>query len=299
MGNHYHLQLETLETNLSAAMQWLNLTYGGWFNRRYRRVGPLFQGRFKATLHDSSPAALTINRYIHLNPVRVKGLGGHEVRAGAPERLKVDAENLEPDLMLLKARVEVLRTYRWSSYPVYVGSAKNPGWLTTTEIYRFFGDHTLHSLRGAYRRQLEEMAALGRWESGWKEEVKAAMLFGTESFVEKMGSLLKGDRREQTPVRLARRLHLTWADIVQGVESAWGGQWDQVSTERGNGALPAALYLGQRHAGLRLAELGQFCGGMEYSAVNAAISRFEKRLKVDSGLRTKLRKAAEILKIEI
>jgi hypothetical protein len=38
---------------------------------------------------------------------------------------------------------------------------------------------------------------------------------------------------------------------------------------------------------------------MEYSAVNAAISRFEKRLGVDRGLRTKLREAAEMLKIEI
>ena len=38
---------------------------------------------------------------------------------------------------------------------------------------------------------------------------------------------------------------------------------------------------------------------MEYSAVNAAISRFEKILKVGSGLRTKLRKAAEVLKIKI
>jgi hypothetical protein len=38
---------------------------------------------------------------------------------------------------------------------------------------------------------------------------------------------------------------------------------------------------------------------MEYSAANAAISRFEKRLKVGSGLRTKLRKAAKMLKIEI
>jgi hypothetical protein len=33
MGNHYHLQLETLGANLSSAMQWLNLTYGGWFNQ--------------------------------------------------------------------------------------------------------------------------------------------------------------------------------------------------------------------------------------------------------------------------
>src|SRR5690242_2310196 len=48
MDNHYHLLLQTLEANLSQAMQWLNVGYGVWFNRRHCRVGHLFQGRFKA-----------------------------------------------------------------------------------------------------------------------------------------------------------------------------------------------------------------------------------------------------------
>jgi hypothetical protein len=48
MGNHYHLQLEAPQVDLSRAMQWLNLSYGAWFNRRHERSGPLFQGRFKA-----------------------------------------------------------------------------------------------------------------------------------------------------------------------------------------------------------------------------------------------------------
>jgi hypothetical protein len=39
-------------------------------------VGPLFQGRFKAVLHEPSTQALVINRYIHLNPVRISRLGG-------------------------------------------------------------------------------------------------------------------------------------------------------------------------------------------------------------------------------
>jgi hypothetical protein len=39
MDNHYHLLAETLESNLSAAMQWLNLSYSVWFNRRHRPVG--------------------------------------------------------------------------------------------------------------------------------------------------------------------------------------------------------------------------------------------------------------------
>ena len=44
MDNHYHLQLETPRANLSKAMQWLNAAYSIWYNRKYGRVGPLFQG---------------------------------------------------------------------------------------------------------------------------------------------------------------------------------------------------------------------------------------------------------------
>jgi REP-associated tyrosine transposase len=55
-------------------MQWLNLSYGAWFNRLHDRRGPLFQGRFKAILHDPVESALIINRYSHLIPVQVNKL---------------------------------------------------------------------------------------------------------------------------------------------------------------------------------------------------------------------------------
>jgi putative transposase len=50
IDNHYHLQVETPEANLSEGMRWLNVSYSVWFNRRHQRVGHLFQGRFKATV---------------------------------------------------------------------------------------------------------------------------------------------------------------------------------------------------------------------------------------------------------
>src|SRR3990172_9313599 len=47
MSNHYHLEVETLEGNISRSMQWLNNVYAGYINKKYKRVGHLFQGRFK------------------------------------------------------------------------------------------------------------------------------------------------------------------------------------------------------------------------------------------------------------
>ena len=116
MPNHYHLQVETPRANLSRAMQWLNVSYSIWFNRKYQRVGPLFQGRFKAVLHDWSTHGLIINKYIHLNPVRVRKLGGHEGRG--------DLEQ-EPDSDLRVARVDALQRTRGVLIPTIAGSRRH------------------------------------------------------------------------------------------------------------------------------------------------------------------------------
>ena len=47
MTNHYHLILETPEANLSRAMQWFNVSYAVYYNRRHRPHGPHFQNRYK------------------------------------------------------------------------------------------------------------------------------------------------------------------------------------------------------------------------------------------------------------
>src|SRR6266516_3674047 len=91
MPNHYRLLAETTEANLSQAMQWLNVSYTIWFNRRHQRVGHLFQGRFKSVLVEPQTWALGLSRYIHLNPVRVRQLAlGHDCASGPVSNL--DAE---------------------------------------------------------------------------------------------------------------------------------------------------------------------------------------------------------------
>ena len=73
MTNHYHLLLGTPEGNLSAALQWLNGSYGMWYNRRHQRTGHLFGERYKAILVEGSAWGLEVSVYIHLNPVATEG----------------------------------------------------------------------------------------------------------------------------------------------------------------------------------------------------------------------------------
>ena len=71
MNNHVHLCLETGQRHsIGQFMQWLHTSYAGYINHRYRRVGHLFQGRYKSVLVDQDVYALALSRYIHLNPVR-------------------------------------------------------------------------------------------------------------------------------------------------------------------------------------------------------------------------------------
>jgi REP element-mobilizing transposase RayT len=72
MKNHLHLLIEVEEIPLSRIMQTLLFGYAGYFNRRYREVGHLFQGRYKAILCEKDAYLLELVRYIHLNPVRAK-----------------------------------------------------------------------------------------------------------------------------------------------------------------------------------------------------------------------------------
>jgi len=70
MPNHVHLLLETSSVPLPKFMQGLKQSYTQFFNRRHRKVGHLFQGRYHAIVCEKDRYLLALVRYIHLNPVR-------------------------------------------------------------------------------------------------------------------------------------------------------------------------------------------------------------------------------------
>ena len=123
MSNHYHLLLEITEVNLSRSVQWLNTSYSVWFNRRHRRSGHLFQGRFKSVVVEPESWGLEVSRYLHLNPVRLRwlGLGKAEVQRSR----SVGVEELSP--AQVRERVQLLRRYPWSSYAAISAPRFRPG----------------------------------------------------------------------------------------------------------------------------------------------------------------------------
>lgn len=72
MNNHVHLALETGQQPLSRIMAGLQSSYTQSFNRRHRRAGHLFQGRYKAFVVEKDRYLLALVRYVHDNPVRAR-----------------------------------------------------------------------------------------------------------------------------------------------------------------------------------------------------------------------------------
>ncbi len=148
MANHYHLLVETPKGNLSLGMRQLNGIYTQAFNRRHKRVGHLFQGRFKAILVERESYLLELCRYIVLNPIRVKG----NLKAGA---------------------------WKWSSYRATAGLAPAPGFLHTDWLLGQFGKNRAQAQK-RYREFVKEGLESRPWEA-----LKGQIYLGSEEFIER------------------------------------------------------------------------------------------------------------------
>lgn len=67
MSNHFHLLIKQLTSRIDLFMNSMCTRYVTYFNKKYKRVGPLFQGVYKAVLVESEEQLLYLSRYIHLN----------------------------------------------------------------------------------------------------------------------------------------------------------------------------------------------------------------------------------------
>jgi len=73
MGNHYHfLLMQVKGGSISKFMQRFKQSFATYFNIKYRRMGPVFEGRFKAKPITDMSYYLEIQKYIARNPVKVK-----------------------------------------------------------------------------------------------------------------------------------------------------------------------------------------------------------------------------------
>lgn len=123
MPNHIHLILKQLKDNgISRFMHKLGTGYTMSFNQKYKRVGSLFQGPYRAVLIDKEPYFYHLPYYIHLNPLDIKFPEWRD------DRLKD-----------YKQAIEYLNKYRWSSHLDYLGIKNFPSISNRTFLTKVMG----------------------------------------------------------------------------------------------------------------------------------------------------------------
>jgi putative transposase len=160
MDNHYHLLIETSEPTLSVGMRQLNGVYTQAYNRKYQKVGHLFQGRFKSILVEKETYLLELCRYIVLNPVRAK-------------------------------MVTHPRYYTWSSFKATSGIINPPSFLSTNWILEQFHKRTPQKAQEKYRLFVSE----GINQSSPWEKLKSQCLLGSDRFIAKVKSQMQGKEK--------------------------------------------------------------------------------------------------------
>ena len=290
MDNHFHLLLETPEANLSRAMQWLNVSYTVWFNRRHQRAGHLLQGRFKAILVEDDAGWQELARYVHLNPVRVAVFGLDKRSRRASRQGVVVAPTPE----MIATRLAILRDWRWSSYRAYAGHCSKPPWLTAEPLCRLCGGRSESERRAALRQYTESALQPGTMEPPWSR-VLGGMVLGSEAFLKLVRHELKGNRREQ-PALKRFETRAAWDQIIVALEKVKGERWKEFHLRHGDWGRDAALWMGRRMGRLSLRQLGELVGGMDYAAVGQAVARFGKRLERDVRLRQIAQRLETIVK---
>ena len=72
MDNHFHLLIETQKENLSSFMRIVGANYTQYFNKKYKRVGHLWQDRYKSKFITSDDYLYSLIKYIEYNPIDAK-----------------------------------------------------------------------------------------------------------------------------------------------------------------------------------------------------------------------------------
>ena len=247
MPNHFHLLIQAGPQGTAPLMRRLMTGYAGYFNRRYRRSGHLFQNRYKSILCDRDTYLLELVRYIHLNPLR----------AG------------------IVKNIEELKLFPWSGHGTILGH-KPRKFQSVDDVLHCFGSRVKESQR-RYLAYMKEGVDQGRREDlmgggllrsmgkkpgqwgGVRREEKTAYddrILGSGDFVE---SVLKEAEKESSvkmkmsikeiAERIANRMEVKVSDLLAK------GRREPVSR-----AKSILIYIGTRYKGATCKQMAELTG---------------------------------------
>lgn len=119
MPNHFHILItERIEGGISKFMQKLSTAYSMYFNKKYKRTGGLFEGKFKSQHASTDRYLKYLFSYIHLNPIKL-----------------IQKDWKEKGIKNKKEAIEYLNKYHYSSFLDFVGEKRIQRKILNTEAF--------------------------------------------------------------------------------------------------------------------------------------------------------------------
>jgi hypothetical protein len=241
-------------------MQYINTSYGIFFNRKYKRNGHLFQSRYHSVLVEYGPDIKEVVRYIHLNPIRAK-------------------------------TIETLPEYKWSSHAQYSG-IRDKGIADPEFVLKYFSDSSKKAIE-----QYETYMADGSWKDKDGERIGAygGYILGSEEFVKKIKLLIKD---KSISAEITNRTKLKNVYSPDEIIAAVAGYYKQTKEEllarkgRWNHGKRILMYLFSRDAGKNNTDIGKLLGGIHNSSIGRTISRVVKEIAESKKTRQEVNKIA-------
>ena len=255
MSNHYHLILETPNSDISTIMHYINGSYTSYLNRRRKRSGHLFQGRYKAVLVDVDSYLLELSRYVHLNPVRAK-------------------------------MVEKPEDYAYSSYRSYIYKKKED--IVHRDLILGMISNSGKFPQNWYRNFVEK--SIDEALEDPLTNSYAGSILGGKTFIKEALNRLRDDaviQKEETSHRKDLHGALLSEQIIDAVASSFKVSPEEVFRDRGK-YRNIAIHLLKKRTSITNKRIGEMFGGLSFSAVSKVNQRFSIRIKSDRTLRRRV-----------
>ena len=258
MDNYFHLLLETPLGNLGEFMRRFNITYTSYFNRTHNRVGHLYQGRYKSILVDKESYLSEISRYIHLNPVRIKGL-----------KIKTPEE-----------RWNYLVNYPWSSLRGYLSKKNKKPFVEYSLVLADFGGDTDTGRRAYQKRIKEDLSG----ELDIRRKVIGQSILGGDQFIKWLKENFYPKKRDrECPGLTELRRYKAKEEIIEIFLKETGNTLEEVKKKK-HSLRPVLMDLLYRVGGLTGIEIGNIFN-VGYSTVSQTRKRLALRIEKDKNLK--------------
>ena len=266
MPNHFHLFVETPQTNLGRFMGRLTTAYAMYWRHRHRKPGHCFQNRYKAPLVEGDDYAVALTRYIHLNPVKTRA-----ARGAQPEALW-----------------KQLRSHPWSSVHGYLDE-KRTAEMVDYRWLKVLGDGSLAAGRRRYTEYLKGF--LAQDDEAMLKAMSAGGVYalGDEDFRREVAAWAQeqGRRRRKSDVTLPTDRVVDIGRIERAVCAECGIQAGALRRKGARLGLARefAVELGCSVGGLTQRAMAERLGGVTEHAVGKVRQRLLARLNLERAVR--------------